>query len=156
VWCVYMRGWCPSLYSSLARPLGDQVRWTHPHTAISTLITVSRRKWGQVGGTGGVATPLARVPGPAPLRPIFAWLPPGWAWILAPWWAWPNSGLKWPFSSSPSNTLSRKAYFLLCSACFRSYFCISDNSRVQLETRHYHMCMCVLLFIPSFLVECWR
>jgi hypothetical protein len=99
--------------------------------------------------------PGTRAPGPAPLGPVFTWLPPGWAWILASWWAWPDSRLKWPFSSSPSNMLSRKAYFLLCSACFCPYFCICDNSRVQLETRHYHMYMCVLLFIPSFLVECW-
>jgi hypothetical protein len=62
VWCVCMRGWFPSLYSSLVRPLGHQVRWTHPHTTINTLITVSRRKWGQVSGTGGHARARASPP----------------------------------------------------------------------------------------------
>jgi hypothetical protein len=93
--------------------------------------------------------------GHTPLRPSFAPPPLLWAWIAVLVWAWPNSVPSWPSSSSPSSALSRKRTFLRCSACLCPCFCISvirgHNWKQGIIT-----CVCVLMFIPSFLVECWR
>jgi hypothetical protein len=100
--------------------------------------------------------PGARAPGLAPLRPIFVQQLLPWPNSDVTWWARPGLTLWWLAPLLSLNTLSRKAHSCSCFACFRPCFCILDNSRVQLETRHYHMYMCVLMFIPFFLVECWR
>jgi hypothetical protein len=88
-----------------------------------------------------------RTPGLAPLGPIFAWPPLLWASNDVAWWAWPSSMLDWPSSSLLPFTLPRKAYSCSCSAYFHPMFYIPDNSRVQVETRHYHMYMCVAMCV---------
>jgi hypothetical protein len=155
VWCVVCVG-CALLYIGAGGgSLASRFREPTPHRLIA-LIAVGVREVGPNCSGEGTAASLACALGPATLQPSFTPPPLLWACIAVLVWAWPNCILSWPFSSSPSSALSRKHTFLLCSTCFRPFCCIPDNLRAQLETRYYHMYMCVLMFISSFLVECWR
>jgi hypothetical protein len=108
------------------------------------------RRRGWRGRAPGVHTP-----GPAPLQPIFVQQLFSQPNSDVTWWARPGLTLRWPATLVSLNTLFRKVHSCSSFAYFCPCFCILDNSWVQLETRHYHMYMCVFMFIPSFLVVCW-
>jgi hypothetical protein len=77
-----------------------------------------------------------------------------WPSSSVAWFAWPNSKLGWSLLFSLPLRFLEKCSLSSVSPVSTSCSCISDNSRVQVETRHYHMYMCVLMFISSFLVVC--
>jgi hypothetical protein len=134
VCCVLSEGACPPLYRSEWEGTQGQGHWTHAHTVLPSINTVGTMKLGPRGDRGGAAAHLAcTCQGQLPSSPSSSN-----SSFLSPIAMWHGGlGLVWLWAGllllSPLIHFFRKVHSCSSFACFCPYFCIIDNSWVQLS-----------------------